>query len=75
MILADMRARVLRLRQLAAQMGREAAIWKAQQGPLLPLERKQYLDRVHDVIAGAAAAVTVLEAAAVRLARSDLSQP
>jgi hypothetical protein len=44
MNLSSIRARVVRLRHLAANMGREFALWKANSGPLLPLERKQCLD-------------------------------
>jgi len=65
--LPAMRARVLRLRDLAHGMGNEAALWQAQDGPLLPLERKQYLEAVYDVIAGTDAAAVILEAALVRL--------
>jgi hypothetical protein len=66
MNLSDMRARVHRLRDLAHGMGKEVAIWKPQEGPLLPLERKQYLEAVYDVIAGTEAAAAVLEAALIR---------
>jgi len=52
MNLSAIRARVHRLRDLAHGMGKEVALWKAQEGPLLPLERKQYLEAVR---AGAAA--------------------
>jgi len=67
MNLTNMRARVLRLRQLAHGMGKEVALWQAQEGPLLPLERKQYLEAVYDVIAGTDEAAVVLEAALGRL--------
>jgi len=67
MNLSDMRGRVQRLRQLAHGMGQEAALWQAQEGPLLPRERKQYLEAVYDVIAGTDEAAVVLEAALVRL--------
>jgi len=63
MNLSAMRARVERLRQLAHGMGKEVAIWKADAGPLLPLERNQYLEAVYDVIAGMDEAAVVLEAA------------
>jgi len=46
--LTPMRARVQRLRHLALGMGKEAAIWQTQEGPLLPLERKKYLEAVYD---------------------------
>jgi len=46
MTLSAMRARVERLRHLARGMGKEVALWKAQEGPLLPLERKKYLEPV-----------------------------
>jgi len=49
MTLSKMRARVLRLRDLARSMGKEVANWKAQEGPLLPVERKKYLEAVYDV--------------------------
>jgi len=67
MNLAAIRARVERLRQLAQGLGKEAALWKAQEGPLMPQELRSYLGAVYDVIAGADAAATVLEAALVRL--------
>jgi len=44
MNLSTMRARVERLRDLALGMGKEVALWQAQEGPLLPLERKRYLE-------------------------------
>jgi len=67
MNLSNVRARVTRLRDLARGMGKEVATWQAQKGPLLPLERKQYLEAVYDGIAGLDAAAAVLEAALVRL--------
>jgi hypothetical protein len=67
MNLSTTRARVERLRQLAQGLGKEVAICQAQEGPLLPLERKQYLEAVYDVIAGTDEAARVLEAALVRL--------
>jgi hypothetical protein len=36
-------ARLVRLHNLAQGLGKEAALWKAQEGPLLPVERKKYL--------------------------------
>jgi len=46
MNLTTIRARVHRLRELALGMGKEVTIWQADDGSLLPLERKQYLDAV-----------------------------
>jgi len=37
MTLSNMRARIQRLRNLAHGMGKEVAIWQAQEGLLLPL--------------------------------------
>jgi len=48
-------------------MGKEVALWKSQEGPLLPPERKQYLEAVYDVIAGTDAAAAILEVALGRL--------
>jgi len=42
-------------------------LWKAQDGPLLPVERKKYLEAVYDVIAGTDEAARVLETALGRL--------
>jgi len=67
MNLTTMRARVERLRDLAHGLGKEVAIWQAQEGSLLPLERKQYLEAVYDVIAGPDEAAVVLDAVLVRL--------
>jgi hypothetical protein len=67
MNLTTMRARVGRLRDLAHGMGKEVSLWKDQEGPLLLLERKKYLEAIQDVIAGMDAAAAVLEAALVRL--------
>jgi hypothetical protein len=67
MNLTTIRARAHRLRQLAHGLGKEAALWQAQEGPLLPLERKVYLEAVYDVIAGTDEAARVLEAALVWL--------
>jgi len=67
MNLTAMRARVLRLRDLAHGMGQEAALWQAQERSLLPLERKQYLEAVYDGIAASLAAAAILETALARL--------
>jgi hypothetical protein len=62
-----MRSCVNRLRDLAQGMGKDVTLWKAQEGPLLPVERKKYLEAAYDVIAGTDEAARVLKAALGRL--------
>jgi hypothetical protein len=66
---ADLAARVRRLEELARGLGREMQLWKTDAGPLLALERKQYLGLVQDGIAGLDAARVVLVRALDRISR------
>jgi len=47
MNLSATRACVHRLCQLAHGMGKEAAVWKAQEGPLLPKELRLYVSAAY----------------------------
>jgi hypothetical protein len=47
MNLSATRAHVERLHQLAHGMGKEAAVWKAQEGPLLPKELRLYVSAAY----------------------------
>ena len=50
--LPQIKARVVRLRELAEGLCREVNRWKGQDGPLLPLERRRYLDGLQGVVKG-----------------------
>jgi hypothetical protein len=60
MNLADLRARIRRLDELARGLAKEVALWKAGNDPLLYLERKAYLGAILDALAGVEAARVVL---------------
>ena len=72
--LKSMRARVVRLEQVARENAQEANLIKdAEQSVLLPGERKQYLSAIYDAIAGLEAARVVMQKAVKRVERSPLS--
>ena len=48
----EIEQRVDRLEQLVVGMGRELALWRGKATPLLDGERREYLNRVTDVIKG-----------------------
>ncbi len=50
--LHDIKARLPRLRERIDGLAREIVLWKQSEGPLLPLERHQYLEGLHDALAG-----------------------
>jgi hypothetical protein len=56
----DMQSRLRRLEELAGGLGKEVALWRASGAPLLPLERRAYLNGVQDAIAGLDQARAVL---------------
>jgi hypothetical protein len=59
--LKSMRARVVRLEQVACELSEEAGrVRDAEQSELLPAERKAYLNAVYDGIAGLEAARLVM---------------
>jgi hypothetical protein len=73
--LQNMRARVRRLEQFAREVAAEVELIRdAEQTLLLPGERRQYLNAIQDVIAGAEAARVVMQKAVRRLERSELSE-
>lgn len=65
--LADLKARIVRLEQLARGLGREVALQRGAEDLLLAREREQYLNAVSDALAGAKAARVVLEAMVKRM--------
>jgi hypothetical protein len=65
--LADLKARVKRLEELAEGLGREVALWKGNDGLLLFAERKRYLAGIQDALAGAEEARVVLARVVKRL--------
>jgi hypothetical protein len=72
--LKEMRARVRRLEEFAREVAAEVELIRdAERTLLLPGERRQYLNGIQDVIAGAEAARVVMAKAVKRLERSDLS--
>jgi hypothetical protein len=68
LVVKDLRARIGRLEELARGLAEEICTWKGADSPLLPLERKVYLNAVQDAIAGLDRAH---EALAVGLRRID----
>jgi hypothetical protein len=60
----DLRKRVDRLKALSKGLAKECVLIRAAQDPLLYLERKAYLNRLADAIAGAEARVTLGKALA-----------
>ena len=72
--LKSMRARVVRLEQVARENAEEANLIKdAERTLLLPGERKQYLNAIYDAIAGLEAARVVMAKAVKRVEKSPLS--
>jgi hypothetical protein len=67
--LADIRARITRLEQLARGLAREVELQCGAEDVLLSRERKQYLKAVQDAVAGAEDARVVLAAVVKRLER------
>jgi hypothetical protein len=51
--LADIKARITRLEQLARGLAREVTLQKEDDGPLLFRERRQYLHAIQDALVGA----------------------
>jgi len=71
--LKDVKARVVRLEELAKGLAEEVnAIRDAERSMLLPAERRQYLNLITDVIVGAEAARVVMAKAVRRVEKSPL---
>ena len=64
--LPEVLARVRRLDELARGLSRELALWQASGDPLLYLERRAYLNAIHNALAALEEARTVLAGAAQR---------
>jgi hypothetical protein len=67
MNLADLRARVRRLDELARGLAKEVQLWRRGNDPLLYLERKIYLEGIQDALAGVEAARVLLAKVCRRL--------
>jgi hypothetical protein len=67
MTLADVRARIRRLRELARGLAREVMVWKEGNDPLLFPERQAYLRAIQDSLAGIESARVVLTRAVQRI--------
>ncbi len=65
--LHDIKVRLPRLRERIDGLAREIALWKQSEGPLLPLERHQYLEGLYDALAGLDEGLRVLGKAAERI--------
>jgi hypothetical protein len=74
MNLADLRARIRRLDELARGLAKEVALWKAGNDPLLYLERRVYLGAIQDALAGVEAARVILAKARQRLEKPNEPQ-
>jgi len=70
--LKDIRARLPRLRQLTEGIAREIHRWQTEESPLLPWEKHQHVQSLHDMILGLVAAIEVLEAASHRVESLNL---
>lgn len=66
MTIIEIKARADRLRELLRGLSVEVTIWKADPGPLLPLERRRYRLALHAAIAGLYDGTVVLDVALVR---------
>ena len=73
--LRQVKARVARLQELTQGLAKEVNAWKGRQGPLLPQERKRYLDALQDGLAGLEEARNVLVGVAWRLEREAARRP
>jgi hypothetical protein len=65
--LADIKARVARLDELARGLAREVALRRGAKDVLLFRERRQYLQAIQEALAGADAARVVLEGVVRRM--------
>jgi hypothetical protein len=66
----EMRARVGRLLELARGFAAEVKRWQDSAGPLLPVEKQEYLRGLYDALAGADETRVVLEKAVKRLVQT-----
>ncbi len=67
MTLADLKARVDRLHELAVGFAKEVTLWRACDDALLYVERRAYLKAIQDALAGIEEARVVLARARQRL--------
>jgi hypothetical protein len=67
----DVVARVRRLEELSCGLAKEVTLWKGGDDPLLFLERRSYLNAMHDALAGLEEARVVLARAAQRVTRKQ----
>ena len=67
--LADFKARIERLNQIARGLSREVGLQRGAEDVLLFRERRQYLRAVQEALAGADAARVVLEGVVKRMQR------
>ena len=67
--LADIKARIARLDQLARGLAQEVTLQKRDDGRLLFWERKQYLHGIQDALAGADETRVVLVGVVLRMER------
>jgi transposase-like protein len=63
----DLKARIVRLEQLAKGLAKEVALQRGAEDVLLSRERKQYLGAIQDAFAGADTARVVLAGVVKRL--------
>ncbi len=65
--LPQIKARIVRLREVTLALCNEVKRWRVQDGPLTPLERRRYLNGMQKAVAGLDDARHALAAAAERL--------
>jgi len=65
--LPHLKTRVARLADLTRKLGKEVALWKTQQGPLLPQEQRACLRGIQCALAAQDAARVTLAAVVKRL--------
>jgi hypothetical protein len=64
---ADLERRIDRLNVLSLGLMRECALWEKADDPLLYLERRGYLDGIHQALAGVESARVFLTKACLRI--------
>jgi hypothetical protein len=65
--LPQIKARLARIAELEKALGKEVSLWKARGGPLLPVEKRKYLNAIQGAVAGLDGARDVLAQAMKRL--------
>ena len=73
--LPQIQARLARIEALDKALGKEVSMWMARGGPLLPVEKRKYLDAIQGTIAGLDDARDLLAQAMKRLEMTPRPPP